>query len=113
MTGVPCNGCTACCRHDFIKVEEDEADQFWTELRPDPYTGEMAHALKIVDGGCIYLGEKGCTIHGKAPRICQEFDCRDFWREFLTLTRVERRKAVKMGLVKREVLAAGRKLNAG
>jgi hypothetical protein len=30
------------------------------------------------DGNCIYLGETGCQIHGRAPRACQAFDCRRY-----------------------------------
>jgi hypothetical protein len=28
------------------------------------------------DGGCVYLGEAGCTIHDRAPWVCRRFDCR-------------------------------------
>lgn len=28
------------------------------------------------DGNCIYLGPKGCKIHGRAPQMCRALDCR-------------------------------------
>jgi Fe-S-cluster containining protein len=28
------------------------------------------------NGDCIYLEEKGCSIHGRAPYMCRTMDCR-------------------------------------
>jgi Fe-S-cluster containining protein len=30
------------------------------------------------DGGCVHLGDRGCTIHEHRPAVCRSFDCRAF-----------------------------------
>lgn len=69
---IDCDGCTACCRgHDGVKVDQGE------EVRFDTVKDERGEwRVRNVDGACVYLDEEGCTIHGEAPRRCQEFDCR-------------------------------------
>jgi Fe-S-cluster containining protein len=61
------------------------------------------------NGDCVYLGKTGCTIYGRRPRVCRNFDCRTL---FLGQTRSERRAWIKSGLMSREVYAAGRKRTA-
>lgn len=72
---VPCNGCVRCCRADAVRLlPGDIATLYQTE--PHPYMpGELMLAHKA-NLDCIYLGEKGCTIHERAPRQCREMDCR-------------------------------------
>lgn len=41
------------------------------------------------DGSCIYLTKEGCGIHSRAPKMCQQFDCRDL---ALKLTFTQARK---------------------
>jgi Fe-S-cluster containining protein len=60
----------------------------------------MLTLIRIPDKSCVYLGAGGCTIHGKAPLLCREFDCREFVRR---LGRTKARQLVKKG-----VLSAGR-----
>jgi Fe-S-cluster containining protein len=85
MVDVPCNGCTACCRFDLILLHPEDGDVvmlYETMEIINPMTGEPALALKHKPGGgCIYLGDGGCTIHGRAPVICKAFDCRRFYRD--------------------------------
>lgn len=68
--------------------------------------GLTGPVLKMkLNGDCVYLGEDGCTIHGRAPKICRVFDCR---RWFLSKTRAERRRLVRNGHASKEVFDAGR-----
>ena len=79
---VPCDGCTACCQEDLILLHPemgDNAEEYQTIRVTVNGREEQALAHKK-NGECIYLGEKGCTIHTHAPAICREFDCRDLWR---------------------------------
>ena len=72
---VPCNGCTLCCQGDAIRLmEEDNPLEYLTE--PHPYfPGDLMLAHKQ-NGDCIYLNEKGCSIHSHAPLLCRSGDCR-------------------------------------
>lgn len=111
MTSVPCNGCTACCKNDLIVLHPeigDDPSTYITMAAVNPLTGQTCLALQQKpEGGCIYLGETGCTIHDRAPAICREFDCR---RSFLKLgDRTMRRRLLKAGIIDKEVLEAGRK----
>jgi hypothetical protein len=106
---VPCNGCTACCQQDLIMLHPecgDVKEEYDCYEQENPVTGKPGWALKRKpNGSCIYLGEGGCTIHGRAPAICREFDCR---RLFLDLgDRASRRRAVAQGIVHKDVLKAG------
>jgi hypothetical protein len=74
-TFVPCNGCTLCCQGDAIRLtEEDNPADYITELHPYiPNALMLAHKP---NGDCIYLDEKGCSIHDRAPALCRSADCR-------------------------------------
>jgi len=75
MTFVPCNGCTLCCQGDAIRLtEEDNPADYLTETHPY-ITGALMLAHKQ-NGDCIYLDEKGCSIHERAPSLCKSADCR-------------------------------------
>ena len=107
---VPCNGCTECCKRDLLILHPecgDDPNEYETRRVKHPLTGEPALALKHkAEGGCIYLGKNGCTIHDRAPAICREFDCR---RLFLRMTRDERKAAVKSGKASKRVFDAAKK----
>jgi len=52
----------------------------------DDYLTEIYNARLILqhkpNGDCIYLDRKvGCSIHGNAPAICKEFDCRRIYKK--------------------------------
>ena len=83
-TGVPCDGCTACCRsHQFVVIEPDEAA---TLKRIDPRLLAAAPGRPAgwqvlgfdQDGCCPMLGQTGCTIYDDRPRTCRVYDCRVF-----------------------------------
>ena len=108
---VPCNGCTLCCRQEMIWLHPEDGDpaQWMTVPAVHPLTGEPGRALAKKPGGaeCVYLGAHGCTIHGRAPIICRVFDC---GQAFAILSRPERRRRVRAGLVDQAVLDQGRRV---
>lgn len=59
------------------------------------------------DGTCIYLGENGCSIHGNAPALCREFDCRRLVKQ---MGYTKARKVVKQGLLGAGVFRRGLEL---
>jgi hypothetical protein len=72
---VPCNGCTLCCQGDAIRLEpEDRAMDYKTE--PHPYIPGTLMIAHKPNGECIYLDERGCSIHDHAPSLCRTADCR-------------------------------------
>ena len=106
---VPCNGCTACCRAEFIQLHPecgDDISKYITEPAINPFTREPVLMLKHKpnNGACIYLGETGCTIHAERPYICRSFDCRLL---FLRATAKEQRE--KKGKLGERVMEEGRK----
>ncbi len=107
---VPCDGCTHCCKNELLVLHPemgDRPEQYETQQVKNPITGQQVFALKQKpNGDCIYLGDDGCTIHGKAPAICREFDCRALF--IRAGSRNERRRLLKTGLLTKHVLKAGR-----
>lgn len=79
---VPCGTCHACCQWDAIILHPELGDD-----EHDYHTVEWEGKLKLANkenGDCIYLDRQtGCTIHGHAPVICQEFDCRKIYKKAL------------------------------
>jgi Fe-S-cluster containining protein len=72
---VPCDGCTLCCQGDAIRMlEEDRPEEFITE--PHSYIPGALMLAHKPNGDCIYLDEKGCSIHTRAPSLCRSADCR-------------------------------------
>jgi len=62
---------------------------------------------RLPNGDCFYLGENGCTIHGRAPWTCRDYDCRAIFRNS---DRQGRKLAVKQGRIPKEILDRGREL---
>ena len=83
-TGVPCGGCTACCRsHQFVLIEPDEAATLRRVdrrlLAPAPGRPPGWQVLGFDrEGRCPMLGQSGCTIYEDRPRTCRVYDCRVF-----------------------------------
>lgn len=76
---VPCGGCRICCVNEVVILEPEEEGQYIMAPHPKlPKRFMVAHAGK----DCIYLGEEGCTIHDRRPKLCRDFDCRVFAAKF-------------------------------
>jgi Putative zinc- or iron-chelating domain len=74
---VPCQGCVSCCY--FEKVDFDPEKERAEDLAHLDYTmaeDGMAVLNKREDGGCIHLGEQGCTVYAHRPRPCRLYDYR-------------------------------------
>jgi uncharacterized protein len=104
---VPCGSCTLCCRTLIVPLALEEFEQYdwvWV-IRKD--TGEkLGRALRRrANGDCVYLGERGCSIHGRAPHVCMRFDCREL---FLKSDRAGRRQAIKSGKLPKALFDRGR-----
>lgn len=104
---VPCGSCRLCCRNNLILLFPDDGDDV-ASYEHDIVTlpkGTGAVLKHKPNGDCIYLGPDGCTIHDRAPVVCAVFDCR---KQYLSMTRVERRRRIAMGLLSKEIMDAGR-----
>lgn len=69
---VKCGTCTECCK-GFDPIWLLPAEMGFKEQRID---GARALQHKF-NGDCVYLGDKGCTIHETKPFACRLYDCRD------------------------------------
>jgi uncharacterized protein len=105
---VPCGSCQLCCKSEVLALLPDEGDvvsQYEHELIDIPNMGTVPVLKHKPNGDCVYLGDKGCTIHDRAPFICRIFDCR---RWFLAHSRAERRRMIADSIATKDVFAAGR-----
>lgn len=100
---VPCNGCTLCCQGDTIRLlPEDDPAQYKTEPHWMDSTKLMLAHQRNMD--CIYLDRAiGCTIHGNAPTICKEMDCRNIAQSY-TWTQARKMVVIKVWRRGRELL---------
>jgi hypothetical protein len=81
---VPCNGCTACCKQQRIILgKQDNIDHYFVVPTRRGNDGVIEWMLAHkVNGDCWYLTDTGCSIHGRAPKACQQFDCRVWYAAF-------------------------------
>jgi pyrimidine deaminase RibD-like protein len=86
MSAINCNGCTACCWNDVVRLTPAEAPAF--KHHAEWHNGAQALVLdRRDDGACVYLTAEGCDIHGSAPGICQRMDCRELLQDTPPKTR--------------------------
>jgi Fe-S-cluster containining protein len=86
----------------------DDPASYETERAINPLTGKAAYVLRRgADGNCVYLGASGCTIHGRHPAICREFDC---GRMYEKTTRAERKRYIAQGWASKRVFDEGRRV---
>jgi hypothetical protein len=106
-SAVPCDGCTLCCRTLIVPLAEEEFESYdWAWIEKDGK--RLGRALKRrPDGACVYLGDRGCTIHGHAPHVCQRFDCRDL---VVKWNRNERRHKINSGQLPKSLFVKGREM---
>jgi hypothetical protein len=105
---VPCGKCTLCCRTMIVPLAQEEYQNYdWAWVTKLDGT-RLGRALRRKpNGDCVYLGEHGCTIHGRAPHVCQRFDCREL---FLKSDRAGRRQAIKSGKLPKALFDKGREM---
>jgi Fe-S-cluster containining protein len=110
---VECGSCRICCHNEIIMLVDgdDPTDYDTHELAfPNSVTGApITFALKHrPDGACIYLGDDGCTIYDRRPRICRVFTCVGWVETILSrTTRAERRRNFATGKLDRATFDAG------
>jgi Fe-S-cluster containining protein len=98
-----------CCRSgQGLFLHPDQGDDV-ESYRTRQVTGSGGEAVFLLEtnaaGGCVYLGETGCTIYERRPLICRTFDCR---KHYLILPRQDRDNLVRLKLSSRAVFRAGR-----
>ena len=101
---VPCDGCTACCESP-VGVKLFPGIDDIASYRHEEVGDEVL--METDEGGCIYLGEGGCTIYERRPVTCRFFDCRELvqiWPSLPEEIRQERAEECA------PILAAGRRL---
>lgn len=75
---VPCGDCSACCYYAGIPVDKKRDRKHLPHLLTErTHDGELVLQRRS-DGGCIHLGDRGCTIYEHRPAVCRTFDCRAF-----------------------------------
>ena len=102
---VPCNGCTACCRGDVVRILPHEDAKRWRTMPHPKIEGALALAHK--GGNCVYLTDASCDIHGKQPEMCRSMDCRLL---VSSLPRQHVQYLVSIGALQRDVVKRGREL---
>jgi hypothetical protein len=110
QTGVPCGGCTQCCRSSqglLLHPEQgDDVESYKVQVRGDADEGTFVYLLETNEKGeCVYLGPSGCAIYDRRPLLCRAFDCR---KHYLVLPRQDRDNLVRLGLSSRAVFNEGR-----
>lgn len=79
---INCGECKLCCqwgeKNEHLRpvLTDREADHLEHEVLDN---GKKVPPM--VDGSCMYLSEKGCSIHfdDYYPIACRKFDCRSFY----------------------------------
>jgi hypothetical protein len=74
MSGVPCQGCKACCIHEVVVLSPaDEENLSFYDFR---MLGESRVLKHKPNGECIHLSDTGCAIYEHRPergrRRCAE-----------------------------------------
>jgi len=105
---VDCGPCTACCHLGVYLLPWDDPSQYQTEA-----DGKLLK--RGADGGCVYLGETGCTIYDRRPLACRTFHCGKFVARMSAEERAEyEAKGVALGNRQfARVLAEGDKRSGG
>ena len=103
---VPCGKCRLCCQTLIVPLAQEEYAAYdWAWVVKQDGT-RLGRALKRrPNGDCVYLGEAGCTIHGRAPHVCQRFHCRELFRRS---DRPGRRQAIASGKIPKILFDKGR-----
>ena len=108
VADVPCGKCQLCCKTLIVPLSAEEYEDYdwaWITTRDG---NRLGRALKRKpNGDCVYLGEQGCTIHGRAPHVCRRFDCRELFKRS---DRGGRKSAIKSGKIQKALFDKGREM---
>lgn len=100
---VPCGSCKLCCQRftavAILPQHGDDPEAF--ETRRD---GGILMLKHKDNGDCVYLNEKGCSIHGRAPYMCRTYDCREQHKMY---SKQQRRTFIAAGMLDPQVLRRG------
>lgn len=76
LAKVDCGSCTKCCKGFQAVALMDGEDTL------DYRCHEVGTGVWLLDhkpnGDCVYLEDDRCSIWGRHPRVCKEFDCAGF-----------------------------------
>ena len=99
---VPCGTCRACCKQDLVHLnhEKDNLSAFKWHMEFGRHTLD-----RKPNGECIYLTERGCSVHDAPPDICKRMDCRVL---FLTTPKAQRRIRIQQNPTMAAVYEAGK-----
>ena len=75
---VPCGECSACCYYEGIPVDKKRDRRHLPHLLTERNCDGDLVLRRRPDGGCVHLGEQGCTVYQYRPSVCRTFDCRAF-----------------------------------
>ncbi len=64
-----------------MRLEPEDMSRGYT-TEPHPYIAGALMIAHKANGECVYLGDKGCTIHDGAPALCRAADCRSVAARF-------------------------------
>jgi Fe-S-cluster containining protein len=105
-----------CCKNDLIVLHPELGDlvaTYETITVPHPFRPVTVHALDHKpNGDCVYLehdarGVGRCGVYERRPVICRKFDC---GRSYASMSRAERRRGVRAGMIGVETLEQGRRV---
>jgi hypothetical protein len=75
----PCWPCANCCTNVIIRIKAEEINRWKDENRYDillcleEITEGAVFVIRKKNGECIFLTEKGCSIHSTRPEVCRKF----------------------------------------
>jgi hypothetical protein len=75
-SGVPCtiHSCVKCCvetRMPLTRLDVERISEQGYRVKDFVVKNGNIRRLKNVDGGCVFLGEDGCTIYSFRPEGCR------------------------------------------
>ena len=71
-TSEKCKLCGFCCKLYYIQLKEDELNGKYRIV----YDKNLGFTLaKKMDGSCVYLKDKKCTIYHDRPKSCRNYIC--------------------------------------
>lgn len=89
-----------------MRLEPDDMAAGYT-TEPHPYIPGALMIAHKPNGECVYLDERGCSIHDHAPSLCRSADCRSVALRF---DFEDAMKLHRMGRLDIRVWDQGRKL---